>query len=358
MPRTELTSHERFLRMFQHKEADRVPIIDGPWGATIERWQSEGMPAGMSFVDYFGLDKVAHVGADISPRYPSQVIEQTDEYTVHTTSYGATLKDWKHAGGVPEFLDFTIKDPDSWREAKARMTPSRDRVDWNYLKANYAKWREEGYWINGGLWFGFDITHSWTVGTTRVLLALVEDPEWMMDMFSHFLETGLAMLDMIWDEGYHFDAIMWPDDMGYKHSQFFSARTYRKVLKPYHQRAVEWAHSKGLYAHLHSCGDVNPFVPDLVEIGMDALNPLEVKAGMDPVALKQKYGDKLVLHGGINAVLWDDMDAIEEEMRRVMPVLKQNGGYIFSSDHSVPSSVSLEGFRHITDLAKELGSYE
>ena len=64
------------------------------------------------------------------------------------------------------------------------------------------------------------------------------------------------------------------------------------------------------------------------------------------------------LHGGINAVLWDDTEAIEAEMRRVIPVVKENGGYIFSSDHSVPSSVSLEGFRYIVDLAKELGSYD
>ncbi len=92
-------------------------------------------------------------------------------------------------------------------------------------------------------------------------------------------------------------------------------------------------------------------------MGLDALNPLEVKAGMDPIALKKLYGDKLVLHGGINAVLWDDRDAIAAEMQKVIPSVKQHGGYIFSSDHSVPSSVSLENFRYITNLAKELGKY-
>ncbi|MBI4555958.1 MAG: hypothetical protein HY706_00115, partial [Candidatus Hydrogenedentes bacterium] len=111
-------------------------------------------------------------------------------------------------------------------------------------------------------------------------------------------------------------------------------------------------------AHLHSCGDVRPFVPEFVDIGIDALNPLEVKAGMDPVELKRVYGDKLVLHGGINAVLWDDIEAIEAEIRRVLPVVKESGGYIFSSDHSVPSSVSLENFRRIVALANELGAYD
>jgi len=95
-----------------------------------------------------------------------------------------------------------------------------------------------------------------------------------------------------------------------------------------------------------------------VEIGVDALNPLEVKAGVDPIAVKQAYGDRLVLHGGINAVLWDDIEAIQAEMRRVIPIVKAQGGYIFSSDHSVPSAVSLDNFRAIVNLAKTLGSYD
>ena len=108
---------------------------------------------------------------------------------------------------------------------------------------------------------------------------------------------------------------------------------------------------------MHSCGDVRPFVPELIEIGLDALNPMEVKAGMDPVHIKSLYGNDLVLHGGINAVLWDHPDQIRSEMERVVPVVKRNGGYIFSSDHSVPSTVSLEDFRRIIALAKKLGAY-
>jgi len=268
------------------------------------------------------------------------------------------LRNWKHAASVPEFLDFTIKDPDSWRKAKERMIPTSDRIPWEHLKTSYRKWREEGAWIQAGLWFGFDVTHSWVVGTERLLMALVEEPEWCVDMFNHFLDMGIALLDKVWEAGYEFDAVHWPDDMGYKHNQFFSVATYRELLKPVQKRSVDWAHAKGAKVHLHSCGDVNPFVPEFVEIGIDALNPLEVKAGMDPVALKRRYGDRLVLHGGLNALLYGDLEALEAEMRRVVPILKESGGYIFSSDHSVPSSVSLESFRRIVGLAKELGRYE
>ena len=78
---------------------------------------------------------------------------------------------------------------------------------------------------------------------------------------------------------------------------------------------------------------------------------------MDPLALKRDFGDAIVLHGGLNAMLWDDIDRIESEIRRLLPVLMENGGYIFQEDHSIPDSVSLDNYRMIVEVAKELGSY-
>ena len=352
-----MTTHERFTRMFAHQDADRIPIWDGPWPSTIERWQREGMPTDVSYVEYFDLDHLAGIHHDNSPRYEARILEETDSYVVQTTPWGVTLKNWKHAGGTPKFLDFTICDRETWNLAKERMTPSDDRVNWAHLKEHYPVWREQGAWITAGLWFGFDITHSWIVGTEKLLMALLSDPEWCMDMFEAHLSLNLAMLDKIWNAGYTFDCITWPDDMGYKGGTFFSLESYRNLLKPFHRKAADWAHARGIKVHLHSCGNINEFVPDLLEIGIDALNPLEVKAGMNPIDLKKRYGDSLVLHGGVNAVLWPDRDAITAEMRRVIPTMKENGGYIFASDHSIPDSVSLEDFRHIIELAKELGSY-
>jgi uroporphyrinogen decarboxylase len=106
---TEMTSHERFRRMFEHKEADRIPIIDGPWGATIERWIREGMPANVNYVDYFGLDRVMGFGLDNSPQFEAKVLEETDDYTVVITSWGATLKNWKHIASTPEFIDLSSR---------------------------------------------------------------------------------------------------------------------------------------------------------------------------------------------------------------------------------------------------------
>ncbi len=354
---TILTSRDRFLRMFDHRPADRVPIVDSPWGATLQRWRDEGMPVGVDWQEYFGVDRMASFGVDNSPRYEARTIDETETFRIFTTNWGVTQKQWRHIAGTPEYLDHAVKDPDTWQQAKARMTPARDRVPWERLERDYPRWRERGDFIVGRLWFGFDVTHSWMIGTERSLIAIVEQPEWLADIYGTQLELCLTLMDMAWEAGYTFDAIRWPDDMGYKHNQFFSVDTYRELLKPFHQRAIEWAHAKGIKAILHSCGDVNPMVPELLEIGLDCLNPLEVKAGMDPVRLKETYGDRLVLYGGINAANWDKPERVKEEMMEAVPRLKEAGGYILASDHSIPSAVSLEEFRDIVALAKKLGSY-
>jgi uroporphyrinogen decarboxylase len=353
----ELTTRQRFKRMFEHKEADRVPMLGGPWASTLERWRREGMPSGVDFAEHFGLDRVIGIRGDVSPRYEEEVVEETEDYIVRRDFWGTTAKNWKHASSTPHWMARTIVDRESWEAAKARMVMGPDRIDWHRLEQNYAEWREKDWWIQGNLWFGFDVTHARVVGTERLLVWMVEEPELVIDIFDAQLDCSLQLLDLVWDRGYTVDSIYWPDDMGYRNGTFFSVDMYRDLLKPVHKRAIDWAHSRGIVAHLHSCGNINALVPELVDIGLDALNPLEVKAGMDPVHLKETYGDELVLHGGLNAMLWDDIDRTKSEIRRLMPILKQNGGYIFQEDHSIPDSVSLEDFREIVALAKELGTY-
>ena len=92
-----MTTFERMTRMYEHREADRVPVTDGPWGSTIERWHREGLPKDVSYVDYFELDNFAGIGVDNSPQYPSQVIEETEEYVITTTDWGARSR----TGDIP-----------------------------------------------------------------------------------------------------------------------------------------------------------------------------------------------------------------------------------------------------------------
>lgn len=352
-----MNSRERIKRMYEHREADRVPVIDDPWRGTLRRWRSEGMPENVDWEDYFGVDKIGAFQVDISPGYEERILEENDRYAIVTSSWGVTMKQFKEEDSTPEFLDYRVSDALAWEEAKKRMTLEDERIPWDLLKNTLPKWQAEGRWIRAVFWFGFDVTHSWMMGTENTLIAMMEEPELVTDIFDTYLKNNIALYNRIWDAGFRFDEMFWYDDMGYKGTTFFSPQMYRELLRPYHKKAVDWAHDHGIVAQLHSCGDISTLVKDIVATGVDALNPLEVKAGVDAVKIKKEYGDRLVLRGGINAVNWSDKDAILAEIDEKVPVLMENGGFIFSSDHSIPNSVSLENMKSIVARIKEVGKY-
>lgn len=354
----EMTTRERMLRTYRHQEIDRMLMVDSAWQGTVARWKREGMPKDVDWQDYFGFDKIARVKPNNSPRFEMKTLEETDTYRIVTTCWGATQKQFKAQDSTPESLDYFYSEIERWPEAKARMLEyHEDRIPWDYLKQNYPIWKAEGRFLQLGLWFGFDVAHSHMIGTEDFLVALLEEPEWVTDVFDTYLTTSLDLCQRILDAGYEFDGVMWWDDMGYKNTTFFSTQLYRELLKPYHKKAVDWAHERGLVTELHSCGYIEPLLPDLLDVGIEMLNPLEIKAGMNPVQLKSQYGDKIAFHGGINAQLWDKPELVRAEMERIIPIMKQGGGYVFASDHSIPNSVSFEDMKKIAALAHRLGKY-
>ncbi len=355
-----LTTHERMTRVYEHLEPDRVPITDGAWESTVTRWWSEGMPKDIPWERYFGLDHIVVLGLDdidTSPRFETRIIEETDTYRIEADRWGATKKNFKPESSTPLYLDFKVHDAETWRKARSRMTPARDRINWDRLRREYTTWRQEGAWIIVAPWFGFDVTHARFCGTETVLSAMALDPGWVVDIFNTGCDLALALLDMMWDEGYTFDEFLWYDDMGYRSGMLFSKTMWREMLRPYQQRVIDWAHAHGIKAHLHCCGNIMSLVPDLIDMGLDALNPLEVKAGMDPIAIKGAYGKDLVLRGGFNAVDWGSWDKVEANIRAMLPVMMESGGYIFSSDHSIPDYTGLHTYQRIVTLVKELGRY-
>lgn len=346
------------LRTYRREEIDRILMVDTAWAGTVRRWQKEGLPAGASWEDHFGFDKVVRFCPDNSPRFERRILEETERYVVRTTKWGVTERVFRELDSTPEALSHYYDSSEKWEEAKARMLePHPDRINWSYLEKNYPIWKAEGRFLQLVLWFGFDVAHSHMVGTENVLVGMYEEPEWITDMFDTYLSVSLGLCQEILDRGYEFDGIFWYDDMGYKGAPFFSPALYRELLKPYHKRAVDWAHERGLVTELHSCGFIEPLIPDLVEIGVEMLNPLEIKAGMDPFRLKREFGDKLAFHGGINAQLWDDPDRVRAEIERIVPAMMEGGGYVFASDHSIPNSVSYDTMRMISELVHRIGRY-
>ncbi len=108
---------------------------------------------------------------------------------------------------------------------------------------------------------------------------------------------------------------------------------------------------------IHTDGNVNLLIPKLIEAGFTAIQPLEVKAGMDVVELKEKYGKTLSFIGNLDARKIANTKEIEEEISRKIPVAKERGGYIACSDHSVPPNVSFNAFQEYGKLIRKYGEY-
>ena len=133
---------------------------------------------------------------------------------------------------------------------------------------------------------------------------------------------------------------------------------WREYFKPWVARITECAHSRGLPVIYHGCGNVKAIFADYIEIGIDAYNPLEVKAGMDVLDLRGQYGHQIGFCGNSNVQVWEtgDRDAIRREVLRKLNAAR-GGGMIFQSDHSVSSSVSGLTYDYIVKLVREYGNY-
>ncbi len=121
---------------------------------------------------------------------------------------------------------------------------------------------------------------------------------------------------------------------------------------------IDLCHDNGLPVIYHGCGNVNKIFEDYIEIGVDSYNPLEAKAGLDVVELRRKYGHRIGFCGNMNVLEW--AHAGYDELKRIV-LTKLNaakgGGFIFQSDHSVPSNVSGERYEYVVNLVREYGKY-
>jgi len=352
-----ITPRERVRLALAHKEADRIPIHDSPWGATISRWHTEGLRDDVPVQEHFGFELRAF-GADLSPQYPVRVVERSPEYIVETTPYGGVRRNHRDHSTTPELIDYGIKTRADWEAAKRRLQPSYTRVDWVALKNGYERARADDLFVTYDAISGYDGCQAY-IRSDELLPLLLTDPDWIRDMIETQADMAVEMAKIMIGEGYEFDAAFLFNDMGYRNAPFFSPRVYREIIQPADRRMFEFFHSQGIPVILHSCGNVRPLIPDLLDIGLDCLQPLEAKAGMDLMELKREYGRDLALMGGIDVRAMSDPDprAIEEEIASKLPVAKVGGGYIYHSDHSIPNNVSLAQYCRVLELVRKYGEY-
>ncbi len=195
------------------------------------------------------------------------------------------------------------------------------------------------------------------VGSEAALLMIGEDPARMArfaERLGDFL-VGIVHGQAEAAKGRLTGIFVW-GDVAYDRGMLFSPAYWRSSIKPQVRRICDAAHEHGLKVVYHGDGDDRAIYQDLIECGVDAKQPLEVKAGLDVVDLKGTYGDRLSFIGNIDARILasNDRDRIRREVLRKLEAAR-GGGYIIQSDHSVPGDVSPAAYSFFRQLVADYG---
>ena len=190
-------------------------------------------------------------------------------------------------------------------------------------------------------------------------------PGFARSIMERVLEIKLAYWERTLAElGDDVDVVGEGDDLGGQRSTLFSPETYRTLVKPLHAQLFEFIRSRTrARVFLHSCGAIRPLIPDLIEIGVDVLNPVQVSAsGMESDALKRDFGRDLVFWGGgvdSQRVLGSGTpDEVRADVRRRIADLKPGGGFVFAAVHDIQPNVPPENIMAMWETLEEHGRYD
>jgi uroporphyrinogen decarboxylase len=369
-----LTSKERFDRILKHQPVDRVGLFEVFWRETVQKWTTEGhleQPEVVS--DHFGLD-VRRTGGEITPGdyhtvnlmanldAGEQLVEETESAKLVRDGNGALLRWLKDGSGAPEHVDFAVRDRRSWEEhIRPYLLDERSyerRLNFESYRAVRAKCARDQRFMTCGVVGAFD-RMSPVCGHEHLLAGMALDPDWVTEMADLYATLTVHLLEILFErEGLPDGLWVW-DDLGFKNRPFMSPAMYRQMLYPAHKKLFDFAHGRGLPVVLHCDGYVEALVPSLIEAGINCLQPLEIKAGMDLLKLKKRFGEQIALIGGMDERVLETNDrrAVEAQLLEKLPGAMAGSGYVLQVDHSVSHLVNYDTYRYFVERGLEIGTY-
>jgi len=212
----------------------------------------------------------------------------------------------------------------------------------------------------------FVVAHVWGMveGTSSFLgiencwMNLEAEPELMSRWLATYANWLADLCESCIDEGV--DMIRISDDWGQNDVELFSPHTFRYLIMPNLRVVVERILQRGAFVGLHSDGYIMSVMDDVVNLGVEVLHPCQDSAGMDPQYVKDNYGDKLVIHGGLDVM--DSLLNLEGEglaayVRKQFEIFKPAGGFIFNGSHMIQPDIAPAKLCEVYALANSLASY-
>ena len=359
---TELTSRERVSRQLQHLPVDRIAVSEDFWSFTMQKWADQGkFPQGTDPGVHFNHDIVKSwpFNLAIDPLAKDKLVSEDEDTRTILNGNGATLRYHKKHASTPEHLGYAIADRSDWLDkAKPFLTPSTNRIglDGYRKQKSFAQAHNRFF-----CWSGVNVFESIhpACGHENMLMGMGLDPDWVSDMAETYADLAIGLMEELFAKEGKPDGIWFYEDMGFKNRPFMSPDMYRELIMPSHKKTIAFVHSLGLPVIMHSCGFVEPLLPSMIEAGIDCLQAMEVKAGMDLLRIYEQFGDKIALMGGLDVrpVASNDLAGIKRELESKIPIVKRKNGFMLHTDHSIPESTEYETYKYFLELGLKLGTY-
>ena len=372
VPRDQMTPSARKLRD-TYVITPGAPLFQREFGYyCLPRWRAEGLPEGANFAAEFGFDPPGNHGlgqlgwceAAFVPAFEVMVVEDRGAHEVYQDHAGRKLLVFKgqRDGFMPDYLDHPVKDQRTWEEdVKWRLAvdaPGRfASLDERMARAKDAAGR--GLMIAQGLIGGYMYLRS-LMGPEDILYQVHDAPALVHDCMTTWFELADAVIARH-QAHVTLDELFFAEDICFNHGPLISPAMMREFLLPYYQQLIANAQARQLdpdrhlYIQIDTDGFADPVIPVYQEIGMDVMSPFEVASGCDVVRSGREH-PRLAIFGGIDKrVLAQGKAAIEAMVTRILPAMRERGGYIPTCDHGVPMEVSLDDYRYYRQRCLELG---
>jgi len=372
-----VNERERYLETLLFGKPDKVPLRPGgPRESTLRAWHQQGLPQDVAWHEYLleilGIEwepGQPRVPLDVSfkmiPTFEEKVLEHRDGHYIVQDWMGAITEisdeyDYTYIRRAKDFVTrkwhrFPVQNRQDWEE----------RMEWRYDPQAEGRFPDDfeercralqdrsypvGLSINGPFWQ----MREW-LGFENLCMAMVDEPDFIMelsDFWGEFVSRTLAPIL----ERVQLDYVHFSEDMAYKAHSMISPAMVRRFLMPQYERWVAQIKGSGCpIVDMDSDGNISVLIPLWIEVGINVCDPIEVAAGNDIVAFRERFGKQMAYTGGIDKrAIAAGGDVMREEVMRVVPPLLKDGGFIPGCDHGVPPDISWPNFIEYTRLLAEL----
>ncbi|MFH1742021.1 MAG: uroporphyrinogen decarboxylase family protein [bacterium] len=381
-----MNSRERLDTALRHRQPDKVPLDLGGNQTGIHR------VAYQKVLDYYGIDEeivimdvVQQLAApservlqlfEIDTRYirpgmfqpPAELREVKPGFWGVTDGFGVT---WAMPGDRPgeglycDIVEHPLRNLRYEDLDHYEWPDGHDPSPFQGLRDYAKKMSEETDFalVSGITGVVFEI--CWYMrGLENLYIDMLEQPKYVEKLLDHTLQYWTDYLETFLGEvGDYLQVICVGDDIAMQSGPLFSPEIYRSLVKPRQKALYSIVRAKtSAKLWYHSCGSVVELLPEIIDNGVQILNPVQISArGMDPAVLKKQYGDKIVFWGGgidtQGVYSSGTLEQVRQQVRDLMDVFKPGGGYVFNTVHNTQADVPVENIVALWEAAKEFRAY-